>query len=421
MALPMVGIHTGSELSRTSFFAAYSIGGFDALIDVDSSGNQYICYLNGTLVKINSKNVVVWQKTFSGISLQSFSMDTSGNLYVCGTAGSYPTPNGIVVKLDSSGNITWQRAYQLTEWVSSGGAVYADPSGNVYCGFWYGPSNNDYADLAKYNSSGTLQWRIQMTTTAGTNCRPGDISTDSSGNVYMGAHTYNPSFGWESYAIKVNSSGSVQWQRKIYDSTYSFYISGGTFTDSSANVYFYGFRTGAFGSRTIYLTKLDTNGNMLWQKEIAGTSSDYIYNGHLDFDGTYLYVQTWGSRSGVDSYNKSSFLLIDTSGNLVLQRSLDMDGVAVYSYGIAATDTHVYMAGYGPYKWNIKVSKNGKKTGVYSGIGHTMTYYTSNFTWQNSNASITNGGLSISSVSSTTTTPSVSLANANGTYAVRTF
>lgn len=421
MALPMVGIHTGSDLSRTSFFAAYSAGGFDAHIRVDSSGNQYILYLNGTLIKTSSKNAVVWQKTFSGISLQGFTMDASGNLYVCGTAGSYPTPNGIVVKLDSSGNITWQRAYQLTEWSNSGGNVHVDSAGNVYCAFWYGPSNNDYADLAKYNSSGTLQWRVQLTTTAGTNCRPGNIATDSSGNVYMGAHTYNPSFGWESYAIKLNSSGSVQWQRKIYDSAYSFFISGGTFTDSSANIYFYGFRTGAFGSRTIYLTKLDTNGNMSWQKEIAGTSSDYIYNGHLDFDGTYLYAQVWGSRSGVDSYNKAGFLIIDTSGDVVLQRSMDMDGVAIYSYGIAATSTHVYTAGYGPYKWNVKVLKNGKKTGVYPGISHTLTYYTSTFTLQNSNASITNGGLSISSIGSTTTTPSVSLANASGTYAVRTF
>lgn len=420
MGLPMVGIHTGTELSRTSFFANYSAGGFDAHIRIDSSGNQYICYLNGTLVKTSPKNVVLWQKTFSGISLQGLTIDSSGNLYVCGTSGSNPG-NGIVVKLDSNANITWQRAYQLTQWVNSGGNIHVDTSGNVYCGFWYGPSNNDYADLAKYNSSGTLQWRLQLTTSSGTNCRPGDIATDASGNVYMGAHTYNSSFGWESYAIKVNSSGSVQWQRRIYDSTNSFFISGGTFTDSSANVYFFGFRTGAFGSRTIYLTKLDTNGNMSWQKEVAASSSDFIYNGHIDFDGTNLYIQAWGSRSGIESYNKSFILAVNTSGNVSMQRSIDMSGVSIYAYGIAVNSTDIYMAGYGPFKWNVEIPKNGKKTGTYPGIGQTLTYSTPSLTWQNSNASITNGGLSISSIGSTTTTPSVSLSDASGTYTVRKF
>lgn len=417
MGLPAIGIHSGVELSRTSFFANYSAGGFDANIKIDSSGNQYILYLTNTLVKINSKNQIVWQKTISGISTQEFTIDSSGNLYICGIYGGYPTPNGVVMKLDSNANIIWQSGHQLSQWQNSGGNIHVDTSGNVYCGFWYGPSNNDYADLAKYNSSGVFQWRVQLTTTSGINCRPGGIATDSSGNVYMGAHTYDPSFGWISYAIKTNSSGSVQWQRKIYDPSDSIFISYGTFVDSSSNIYFYGFKK----YRTVYFTKLDANGNMLWQKEIPYASGNFINPGHIDFDGTNFYLQFWGSRSGTDTYNKAGIFVVNTSGNLILQRSIDINAVSVYSYGIAVSSTNILLAGYGPFKWIVKIPKNGKKTGVYPGIGNTLTYSAGDYGWQDSNASITNGGISISSISTTTITPSVSLSDASGTYTVRTF
>ena len=419
MGLPMVGIHSGSELSKTSNFASYSSGGYDANMGIDSSGNIYVAYLTGTLVKFNTKSQIVWQKTLSGMSIQAMDVDSSGNIYLAGTAGSYPTPTGIVVKIDTNGSITWQRGYQLTQWSNSGGNVSVDSSGNVYCGFWYGPSNNDYADFAKYNSSGTIQWRLQIThPTLYYNCRPGAIATDSSGNSYMGAHTYNSSFGWESYAIKVNSSGTVQWQRKIAHASNSVFISYETFIDSSGNVYFYGFQSAS--RRSPYLIKLNSSGSILWQKNIAVTDND-LYPGHARFDGTYFYIQAWGTKVG-DSYNKAWTLTIDTSGTIVSQKSLSMDSLSVYTYGIAVSSTHIHTAGYGPYKWLTKTPVSGsKKIGTYPGIGHTFTYDVSTYSLENSTASGSSGSLSISSVSATSASTNVALTDAAGTYAVRSF
>jgi hypothetical protein len=418
MALPFAGIHTGSELSRTSHFASYSAGGFDAKVKFDSSGNRYVCYLSGIFIKFNSKNELVWQKSISNLSVQGFTLDSSGNIYICGTYSNNPNGVGVVVKLNSSLAVLWQKQYPLTQWVSNGGQIYVDSSGNVYCGFWYGPSNNDYADLAKYNSSGVLQWRLQIThPSSGYNCRPGDITTDSSGNVYMGAHTYNSSLGWDSYAIKVNSSGGVQWQKKITNSTTDLFISTNSFTDSSGNVYFFGFS----GYRTVFFTKLDTNGNMLWQKEIQKVSGDFLVQGTCAFDGTNFYFSVWGTKNGIDTYNKGYIFCVDTAGNLVSQRGIDIDSSSIYTYGLDVTSTHVAISGYGPFKWLFKALKNGKKTGTYKGIGHTLIYYTSSLSWVNSSASITSGSISISGISTSTSDFSLSMSDTSGTYAIRTF
>lgn len=421
MGLPFTGIHSGSELARTSHFGAYSAGGYDSDIKIDSSGNKYIFHSNKNIVKYDSKDNIVWQKTLANFSYQDATIDSSGNLYLAGTAGNNPSGVGIVVKLDSSGTIVWQKQYALTQWINSGGNIHVDASGNVYCGFWYGPSNNDYADLAKYDSSGVLQWRVQLTySTVYYNCRPGGIATDSAGNVYMGAHTYNSqasSASWESYAIKINSSGSVQWQRKIYHSSDDVFISDGTIVDSSGYIYFYGFKK----YRTAFLLKMDTNGNTIWQKEITISAGDSLYPGNFDFDGTYFYGLIWGSRSGIESYNNAWIVIYDTSGNLVNQQKITIDGVSVYAYGFAVAGDFLYIDGYGPFHWDAKVSKTGKKQGTYPGIGHTFTYGTSNLALTNSNTSNVSGGMSISGIATTASNASVSISDIAGTYSIRKF
>lgn len=419
MGLPMVGVHTGSELSRTSFFANYSDGSYDQRVFFDSSGNRYLFNNNTKIIKFNSKNQIIWQRTVGGnIGPTNSYVDSSGNIYISGERGSSPTPYAVLLKISTSGSIVWQKEYPLSDSSQSGSYVYSDSSGNVYAGYWYGPSNNDYADIVKYNSSGVLQWRVRLSySTIYYNARPGDINVDSSGNVYVGAHTYNTQgVGWESYAIKLNSSGSVLWQKKIYGSD-SFYISGSTSIDSSGYIYFTGFK----GYMTPYMVKMDSSGNIIWQKQAQYSSGNFLVCNKHTFDGTNFYQLVWGTRNGVETYNLAWIVSISQAGNINLQRSISFDGAAVYAYGINTDSSHMYCAGYGAFKWDIKVPKNGTKTGVYPGIGHTLTYQASNISYISSDASITSGGLSISSLSATVTDATATLADNNGTYSIRTF
>jgi len=95
---------------------------------VDSSGNIY--FAGGTsnsggtpigyLAKFNSSMSYQWGKTLSsdGSPQQYFNywtaitIDSSGYIYVCG--GNYNYPQNMIAKYDSSGNLQWQRAIKLT-------------------------------------------------------------------------------------------------------------------------------------------------------------------------------------------------------------------------------------------------------------------------------------------------------------------
>jgi len=100
-------------------------------------------------------------------------------------------------------------------------------------------SNNYDILVAKYNSSGVLQW-IQQYNGAGN----GDdmalgLYIDASGNVYI-TGTVTTATNVDAITIKYNSSGTQQWLT-TYNGTGSAFDSGTDLTtDASGNVYITG-------------------------------------------------------------------------------------------------------------------------------------------------------------------------------------
>ena len=74
-----------------------------------------------------------------------------------------------------------------------------------------------------------------------------DVATDSSGNVYISGRTTSDLAGTyngkgDAWVAKYNSSGSLQWKQQLGSSRYD--QSNGVATDSSGNVYISGATTG---------------------------------------------------------------------------------------------------------------------------------------------------------------------------------
>ena len=91
-----------------------------------------------------------------------------------------------------------------------GYGIAADSAGNVYI---VGTSLN-LAVVAKYNSSGVVQWQRSLGST-GTNAGYG-IALDSSGNVFVVGHTDAQGAGLIDLILaKYNNSGVIQWQRRL--------------------------------------------------------------------------------------------------------------------------------------------------------------------------------------------------------------
>ena len=156
--------------------------------------------------------------------------------------------------------------------------ITVDSSGNVYtAGSLSNTDNNAY--LTKYNTTGTLQWQrklVDTNTATNRNDVTHGIAVDGSGNVYITGYFLNSSSSRNVFIIKYNTSGTLQWQRKLADTSnandqndWGLSIA----VDGSGNVYV----TGRYGNLTVgnanvFITKYNTSGTIQWKRKLAGTA-----------------------------------------------------------------------------------------------------------------------------------------------------
>ena len=256
-------------------------------VAVDPSGNLYVCGISSNniqLAKYNTSGNVQWQKTLSNgfqSSAQSIATDASGNVYICGYGYLSGTQYGIIAKYDTSGAIQWQNIIG-TSITNIGRAISVDSSGNIYTA---GTSINlpyRYALIEKYNNSGTKQWSrqlIQLGSADGFS-----VSFDLSGNVYVVGQSYASGANNLLYIAKYNSTGTIQWQRTL-GNTSSSQNGYGSAVDLSGNIYVCG-SSAATGSNNFLFSKLPSDGSLTGTYSIAGYNFVYAAAGLTDASST---------------------------------------------------------------------------------------------------------------------------------------
>ena len=136
-----------------------------------------------------------------------------------------------------------------------------------------------------------------------------DITTDSSGNVYVGGNTAsnldgNTNAGIDDlFVVKYNSSGVKQWTRLLGTSARDY--GNGIALDSSGNVYVTGDTGGSLdgntlvGGKDIFLIKYDNAGNKKWTKQLGTAADDVALDIHITFDDSiYITGYTEGGLDG---------------------------------------------------------------------------------------------------------------------------
>jgi hypothetical protein len=235
------------------------------------------------------------------------------------------TPRAAVtVKYDSSGNLQWQRILIVTDFINAGGLTI-DSSSNIYGAFCY----NTISDatirgaLFKYNSSGTLQWQVELKDlVTPTQIQLRGPALDSSGNIYVAGLA-----GSNCLLVKYNSSGVVQWQRTLSDTSFSDLWSATT--DTSGNVYAVGRN---LTDDTGVIVKYNSSGTLQWQRSLAYSSKrvelfsiktvggamyicGFLYDGTL-YEILTLRLPTNGGLTGTyGSYTYASSSLTDAASS----------------------------------------------------------------------------------------------------------
>ena len=212
--------------------------------------------------------------------------DNNNNQYWAGLQNNASNQqNAWIAKYNSSGALQWQRIYsgntsgpyaRFWNVVSDGTNVYAagyQSTNSIY------NASAQLGLVTKYNSSGTLQWAYNIVpgaaySSGGSNSY--SIGTDSSGNIYSaGSITSSGSGYYGGYVAKINSAGTLQWATTLTDTLQGTQlITYGISVDSSGNVYTGGYSAYSGGSIG-YIAKLNSSGALQWSAYIQDNGTTH--------------------------------------------------------------------------------------------------------------------------------------------------
>lgn len=215
----------------------------------------------------------------------------------------------------TGGKNYWEFAGDSSGSNASGQAVITDSSGNMYVPI----TGIDlyYSGLMKVNSEGTILWQVKLTNTPSISYF--DLKVDSSNNVYVVGYC-NISGAFQALIVKYNSSGVLQWQKIVGPYTNLPVSANSIDFDSSGNIYALGTVTVSPGYYAFYLLKIDTNGNLIWQKQYDDGNNNQGFSIKLDSSNN-IYMLGYRGTYGSSVY-KTILIKCDSSGSILWQKSL---------------------------------------------------------------------------------------------------
>ncbi|MGG5210711.1 T9SS type A sorting domain-containing protein [Chryseobacterium sp. MIQD13] len=344
---------------------------------------------------------VEWQKSLGGnytervpdihqTSDGGYVMAGSSNSINGDVTGNHGNSDYWIVKLGSNGNIQWQKSLGGTAFdeahsvrqTTDGGYIIAGTteSSNGDVTGYHG--NGDYW-VVKLNALGILEWQkalggsnsdiarsVRQTSDGGYIVAGTSTSTNGDISLNHGASDY--------WIIKLTPTGSIQWEKSfggyggddansIEQTIDGGYIVAGTSTSTNGDV------TGNHGSTDYWVVKLNSAGDLQWQKSLGGSDTDFGYSITQTPDSGYVVAGTSFSDDGDVTGNHGNFdywiVKLDTTGNLQWQKSygeiyydyaFDIKNTSDGGYIVSGYSESTPIKGYGSNDyWMIKLLPNG--------------------------------------------------------------
>ena len=294
-------------------------------IAVDSNNNIYLfgkdragsnADITGLLVKTNSSGVQQWTRELSAddeLAPSGVAVDSNDNVFVIGLRKRYiatSSPDtsydaGFICKYNSSGVLQWQRfllrnvslpTYNVTTQING---IAIDSSDNVIVS-----GLNHYGDqgdsgealVAKYNNDGTLQWQkfLGDYSTEDKSQSFSKVGVDSNDNSILSGGTSDIDNNNYLLAAKFNSSGSLQWQKRLTNSAND--AAGGAGRGAAVDsrgdlVWSYQVSDGGGSDTDILVLKISgADGSIKWGRQVITADFDYTLGTSLDSTQNVLIV-----------------------------------------------------------------------------------------------------------------------------------
>ncbi len=276
------------------------------------------------IVKLDSTNKIEWDKTIGGndIDILTALQQTQDGGYILGgysfsnasgekTQNSKGSADYWIVKLDNKGNIEWDKTIGGKSFDNLFSLQQTSDGGYILGGFSF---SNKSGDKTQNSRGGTDYWIVKLTGTGNIEWDKtigGNESDDlsslqqtkdggyilgggSSSNI-SGEKTENSKGSEDYWIVKLNSKGNVQWDKTIggtetdhlnslQQTTDGGYILGG---HSFSNIS--GDKTeNSRGGADYWVIKLGSNKNIQWNKTLGGNDLDIASSIQQTSDGGYV-------------------------------------------------------------------------------------------------------------------------------------
>lgn len=314
-----------------------------------SSNNHDFSFNRGEtdffLMKVSQSGTILWQRTYGGSNFdyaQNFIETSDGGFLIGGSSDSIDGDINInngdndfwVIKTNSVGIIEWEKNYGGTNWDSLNDIIKTSDGGYIMTGETYSANLPNYHGsgdvlIVKTDSQGNIIWQKCF---GGSNWDySASIIETSDGNFLIGASTKssnndvttNHGGFFDFWVFKVNSTGSILWQKtfggsngeqitQIIQTTDGNYLACG-FSDSTN-----GDLTSNNGGGDFWLIKISISGNLIWQlsfgvgsNERASTiiqtnDSGYLLSG-LNENGGIINSDIWVIKLSNESLSTNDF------------------------------------------------------------------------------------------------------------------
>ena len=340
-------------------------------------------------------------------------VDSSNNVYSVGQIDSYT--NIGIVKTSNTGSVSWSRKITTPSGASINLPVAkCDTSFNTYVAFSYYLSGTYNLIVAKYNSSGVIQWQRKYGS-GNMAWNVGNISFDSSGNIWIAGVTSGNNYTVIHVIASTGSYVTQKYSNLIsgYSASYSATIYPGesgymylqtvplvtyiccctTYTNSVpflvkidassatsssfTTMWARGFNSTNGLQASIYGAGVDSSNNVYWG--FPSNNGLYISINKFNSSGTYQ----WGRKidslplTNNISYYNNPVLGVNSSGSVYYSFSSGTSGSGSQSYFLVNLDssgTFQYVAGVAPYQ-GATVLTSINSYGNYSAYLTTNNYF----------------------------------------------
>lgn len=342
--------------------------------DSDVSGN------NGSddiwLVKLDTAGNIIWQKALGGPNydvVNQMIMTSDGNFIIVGyvvyTSFGSPQMNSsdfLFMKVDASGNFIWNwtfgglwddHANSVIE-TNDGGCVIVGSIGHK-SPFSNYPTTDAW--MIKLDKNFYKVWE-KLSGGSGDDSYNKIIKSPDGGYLLTGGTSSNDLIsgyhaGSDAWVSKLDNDFNTVWQKLIGGSGQDglsgmFVTKDGNYLLSGLTNSNNGDIIGQHGDYDGWVLKLDLNGNVLWQKTLGGTRSEYGSPAIECLDGSYLVgINTSSNDGDVTSLYSNSFqdawlVNLDKNGTIKWKKTLggsSHDGLSPF---IQRRDSSFVLAGY---------------------------------------------------------------------------